>query len=206
MASALDRRTFLGALVAAGGVLAGCGAQGADAAGRDPLDAWGVQLYTLRDRLAEDLDGTLAAVAAVGYREVELFQLHGLTPRAMRQKLDGVGLRATSSHYPIQALREGLDEAVEGAVTLGQRFMVLPSIPGEERTPDGLARVADDLSRAGERARQAGLRVGYHNHDWELRRRADGSLPIDVLLDRADPDLVDWQMDIFWTVHGGGDP
>lgn len=231
--SPLDRRAFLGAMLAAGGTLAGCGPPGADAAGSDgpsasaapgagsgapssgaagtasgsaPLDAWGVQLYTLRDRLEEDLDGTLAAVAAIGYREVELFQLHGLTPAAMREKLDGVGLRATSSHYPIQAFRDSLDETVEGAVTLGHRLMVLPSIPGEERTPEGLARVADDLSRAGERAREAGILVGYHNHDWELRPMDDGALPIDILLDRADPGLVDWQMDIFWTVHGGGDP
>lgn len=194
-------------------MVSGCGAEGtdasvdaADASGGSALDGWGVQLYTLRDRLETDLDGTLAAVAAIGYAEVELFQLHGLTPSAMRAKLDAVGLRAASSHYPIQAFRSGLDEALDGAAELGQALMVLPSIPSEERTSDGLARVADDLARAGERARAAGLRVGYHNHDWEMRPLADGRRPIDILLDRADASLVDWQMDIFWTVHGGGDP
>lgn len=225
---AIDRRSFLAALALAGGsVVTGCGTRDADgsegapaggaerstgsaptgpAAGGTALDGWGVQLYTLRNRIEADLDGTLAAVAAIGYAEVELFQLHGLTPAAMRAKLDAAGLRAASSHYPIQAFRDGFDEALAGAGELGQALMVLPSIPSEERTPDGLARVADDLNRAGERARRAGLRVGYHNHDWELRPLADGRRPMDLLLDRADPELVDWQMDIFWTVHGGADP
>lgn len=174
--------------------------------GASPLDRWGVQLYTLRDRIEDDLDATLAAVAAVGYAEVELFQLHGLTPAAMRSRLDAVGLRATSSHYPIQAFRGNLEQSVDGAAALGQSLMVLPSIPSEERTPEGLTRVADDLSRAGERAANAGLRVAYHNHDWELRPTVDGARPIDLLLDRSDPALVDWQMDVFWTVHGGADP
>jgi sugar phosphate isomerase/epimerase len=170
------------------------------------LDAWGVQLYTLREALADDLDGTLAAVARIGYEEVELFQLHGLSPRELRARLDAVGLQAASSHYGMDALRDDLKQTVDGALELGQSLMVVASIPADERTAEGLARVADDLTRAGERARRSGLRVGYHNHDWELAPLSDGTLPIDLLLDRTDPDLVDWQMDIFWTVHGGGDP
>ncbi len=189
---------------AAGSATASGGSEGGP--GASPFDRWGVQLYTLRDRIEDDLDATLAAVAAVGYAEVELFQLHGLTPAAMRSRLDAVGLRATSSHYPLQAFRGELEQSVDTAAALGQSLMVLPSIPSEVRTAEGLARVADDLSRAGERAAAAGIRVGYHNHDWELRPMADGTRPIDLLLDRSDPALVDWQMDIFWTVHGGADP
>ncbi|MBT8488761.1 MAG: sugar phosphate isomerase/epimerase [Gemmatimonadetes bacterium] len=201
----MGRRSFLATLALGGSaVLAGCTPRRSEAAGSD--SGWGVQLYTLRDRIENDLNGTLGAVAAIGYTEVELFQLHGLTPTAMRARLDAVGLRATSSHYPIQSFREGLAETVDGAAELGQSLMVLPSIPSDERTQEGLARVADDLSRAGERAQAAGLRVGYHNHDWELRPMADGVRPIDVLLDRSDDALVDWQMDVFWTVHGGADP
>lgn len=179
---------------------------------RDPhrpsaaLDAWGVQLYTLREALADNLDGTLAAVAAIGYEEVELFQLHGLTPGEFRARLDAVGLRAVSSHHGIDTLRDDLARTIDGALDLGQSLMVVPSLPEDERSAEGLARVADDLSRAGAEARDAGVRVGYHNHDWELHHLPDGTLPIDVLLDRTDPELVDWQMDVFWTVHGGGDP
>lgn len=212
----MDRRAFLGAMPLAGMVLGRDGdlvlpmacsePGGADRANSLDRDAWGVQLYTLREALADDLDGTLAAVAEIGYREVELFQLHGLSPGELRARLDAVGLRAASSHYGIGALRDDLERTVDGALELGQSLMVVPSIPAGERSAEGLARVADDLSRVGERARDAGLRVGYHNHDWELTPLPGGTRPIDLLLDRTDPDLVDWQMDIFWTVHGGGDP
>ncbi|MDH3270792.1 MAG: sugar phosphate isomerase/epimerase [Gemmatimonadota bacterium] len=209
----IDRRGFLGALPLVAAAVSRPGVSlrftrpspARPPTGRE-LDGLGVQLYTLRDAIAEDLDGTLAAVAQVGYREVELFQLHGLTPAALRAKLDGVGLRAASSHYGVQLIRDDFDRTLEGAQELGQRLVVVPSLPGAERSSDGLRRVADDFNRAGAAARSAGLRFGYHNHDWELRPMADGTVPIELLLDRTEPDLVDWQMDIFWTVHGGGDP
>ncbi|MDX1647907.1 MAG: sugar phosphate isomerase/epimerase [Longimicrobiales bacterium] len=206
----MDRRAFLGAMplmaAALGDSRSRLSRRATASPGTEALEAWGVQLYTLRDALAEDLEGTLAAVSDIGYREVELFQLHGLSPGQLRRRLDSAGLRAASGHYPITALRGDLQRTLEGAQELGLRLLVVPSIPQAERSPDGLVRVADDLTRAGERARGSGLRVGYHNHDWELRVAADSSRPIDILLDRSDPELVDWQMDLFWTVHGGGDP
>lgn len=202
----MDRRTFLG-VVPLGAVGAGRFGRGSRwGSGRDALDALGVQLYTLRDAIDDDLDGTLAAVAGIGYREVELFQLHGLTPGEMRAKLDAVGLRATSSHYPLDAIRGDLNRHVEAALELGQSLMVVPSIPGTERSAEALARVAEDFDRVAETIRRAGLRFGYHNHDWEFRPLPDGTVPMELLLDRTDADLVDWQMDVFWTVHGGGDP
>ena len=137
---------------------------------------------------------------------MELFQLHGLTPAQMRAALDAAGLRGVSSHYGLELLRADLDAVIEGARVIGQRLMVVPSIGGEERTPDGLLRVADDFNRIGEAVRAAGMRFGYHNHDWEFRPLEDDSVPMWTLLDRTDPDLVDWQMDVFWTVHGGADP
>lgn len=170
------------------------------------LDTLGVQLYTLREPLAENLEGTLAAVAEIGYGEVELFQLHGLTPREMRAELDTVGLRAASSHYGLDAIRGDVDRLVEGALELGQSLMVVASIPAEERSAEGLRRVAADFDVAANTVREAGLRFGYHNHDWEFRSLPDGTVPMELLLDRTDVELVDWQMDVFWAVNGGGDP
>lgn len=201
----IDRRSFLG--VAPGLALLAACEQGRAAPSRSrALGALGVQLYTLRSVLADDLDGTLAAVGRVGYQEVELAGLYGLTPREMRAKLDTVGLRATSSHQSVDDVRGDWARVLDGARELGQRLVVVPSIPASERTPDGLRRLADDFNRAGDAARSAGLRLGYHNHDWEHRALPDGTLPIDLLLERTDPTVVDWQMDIFWTVHGGADP
>jgi sugar phosphate isomerase/epimerase len=156
--------------------------------------------------MAADVDGTLAAVAEIGYAEVELAGLYGLTARQMREKLDVVGLRAASSHHGIELVREGWDQTLEDAQELGQRLIVVPGLPGDERTRDGISRIADDFNRGGEMASSAGLRFGYHNHDWEFDALEDGTIPMEHLLDRTDADFVDWQMDVFWTVHGGADP
>lgn len=181
------------------------GAPDAGTASQVPA-AIGVQLYTVRSVMANDPEGTLAAIAAIGYEEVELAGLYGLSAGEMRTRLDATGLAATSGHYSVEEVRGGREATLEAAVALGQRLVVVPALPVAERDGEALRRVADDFNRAGEAARAAGLRFGYHNHDWEMRPDADGMRPIDRLLDRTDPELVDWQMDIFWTVHGGGDP
>ena len=203
--SAMDRRTFLGALPAAA-LVAGCGAGASSTSARRTFERFGVQLYTLRSAMADDVDRTLAVVAEVGYTEVEFAGLYGLTPRQMRVKLDAVGLQAISSHQSVAEVRGDWPRILAGAQELEQSLVVVPSIPGDERTPEGLRRLADDFNRAGEMARVAGLRFGYHNHDWEFGALPDGTTPMDLLLESTDPNLVDWQMDIFWTVHGGADP
>jgi len=201
----IDRRTFLGVAPAAA-LLAASGGARAPIPWRRDVAGWGIQLYTLRSVMAQDADRTLEAVAEIGYREVELAGLYGLTPAQMRAKLDAAGLAATSSHQSVADVRGEWSSVLDGAQQLGQRLVVVPSIPAEERTPEALRRLGDDFNRAGEAARAAGLRFGYHNHDWEHRALADGTAPMDLLLERTDPAVVDWQMDIFWTVHGGADP
>lgn len=172
---------------------------------RPTLERLGVQLYTLREEMAREPERTLEAVAEIGYEEVELAGLYGMSVREMREKLAAVGLHAASSHHGLDAVRGDWDETLRGALELGQSLVVVPSIPVAERSPEGLRRVADDFNRAGAAARAAGLRFGYHNHDWELRPLEDGTIPMRLLLERTDPAAVDWQMDVFWTVHGGGD-
>ena len=222
----LDRRRFLralpGAVVVAGGLpglgrmwaraegwpagsVGHLGSDGGGPAFQVP-SAIGVQLYTVRSVMTSDPDGTLAAIAAIGYEEVELAGLYGMSAREMKARLDAVGLAATSSHHSVEEVRDSWEATLEAAVALGQRLVVVPALPAAERDGEALRRVADDFNRAGEAARAAGLRFGYHNHDWEMHPGSDGVRPIDLLLDRTDPELVDWQMDIFWVVHGGADP
>lgn len=223
----MDRRSFLGALPGAAVIVGGLAetrAGPSDARdnpyvtsglagetpprGRGPRapSAVGVQLYTARSVMTSDPDGTLAAIAEIGYEEVELAGLYGMSAMEMRARLDAAGLAATSSHHSVEEVRGGWEATLEAAVALGQRLVVVPALPVAERDGETLLRVADDFNRAGEAARAAGLRFGYHNHDWEMRPGSDGVRPIDLLLERTDPELVDWQMDIFWTVHGGADP
>ncbi|MDE0474176.1 MAG: sugar phosphate isomerase/epimerase [Gammaproteobacteria bacterium] len=222
----LDRRRFLGALpgavVVAGGLpglgrfearaegwpVGNVGHPGSDDGGPalQVPSAIGVQLYTVRSVMTGDADGTLAAIAAIGYEEVELAGLYGMSAREMKARLDAVGLAATSSHHSVEEVRGSWEAILDAAVAFGQSLVVVPALPVAERDGEALRRVADDFNRAGEAARAAGLRFGYHNHDWEMHPDVDGVRPIDLLLDRTDPELVDWQMDIFWVVHAGADP
>ena len=170
------------------------------------LDRIGLQLYTLRSLMADDVPGTLRAVAEIGYREVELAGLYGLAPRAMRRHLETAGLSAPSGHVDLARLRAEPQLVFAEALALGHRYVTVPSIPGRERTPEGYRRVAADLERAGARARDEGLVVAYHNHDFELAPLEGGRSGWDILLEETDPELVKMQMDVFWAVNGGADP
>ena len=207
----MDRRSFIGTMPAIGflGARPGglsSGERGLESGRLLVLEEIGIQLYTLRALLSEDVAGTLAQVAEIGYRTVEFAGLYGLTPREMRRTLDAVGLRAVSSHAGVNDIRGDWASFLEGAQELGQDFIFVPSIPESERTPEGLRKLAEDFNRAGEMAGSAGLHFGYHNHAWEFVALSDGTIMMDLLLERTEPRLVDWQMDIFWTVDGGGDP
>ena len=191
--------------------IAAPGRAGLDASDRSGIDApartgWGVQLYTLREVVPSNVETTLQVIAGFGYESVELAGLYGRAPFDMRQILDDVGLRAASSHHSIGEVRGDWARTLAGAATLGQDLIVVPSLPSDERDRPSLLRIAEEFNRAGEAAKELGIRFGYHNHDWELRPWDDGTRPMDLLLENTDPDLVDWQMDIFWTVHGGADP
>ena len=207
----IDRRDFLARL--SGGVLAGgaistglTGCQPSEGSMPPLLERLGVQLYTVREEMAADADGTLSQIAAMGYEEVELAGLYGHSVSEMRAMLDAAGLQAASSHHGVDVVRGEWQQTLEGAMELGQSLIVVPSIPGSERSRDALMAIAADFNRAGEEAAAQGLRFGYHNHDWEFEPLPDGTLPMDLLLDETDPRYVDWQMDVFWTVQGGGDP
>ena len=193
----MDRRSFVAALSAA--PFAAC----IDA--RALLDRPGLQLYTVRDAMAEDVDRTLSALAEIGYREVELAGTYGMTPAQMRTRLDAAGLRAVSGHVDLADVRGEWQRTLDGAAELGHELVVVPWLPEEARSVEAIRAVADEFNRAGEAAARMGLRLGYHNHEFEFVT-ADGGVPMSFLLDETDPALVHWQMDIFWTVHAGEDP
>lgn len=218
----MDRRRFLGGVLgAAAGAVVGAAAGGpiprADARPRDatrtatrtPIpDAWGIQLYTLRSLMQDDVEGTLRAVAGLGYGEVEFAGLFDREPAALRRTLDDLGLAAVSSHVSLAAVESDLDALLEDARTLGQSMLVVPSLPRSVRTPDGYRGVAETLNRAGETAAARGIAIGFHNHDQELAPLSpdDSTTGLGLLLERTDPRLVTFQLDLFWVVHAGADP
>jgi len=156
--------------------------------------------------MAESVDRTLETVAEIGYKEVELAGLFDRTPAQVRETLDRVGLTAPATHHGIDVFRSGFDEAVESASILGHDYLVLPSLPREElASNDAIRRVADEMNTFGERCRAAGMRFAFHNHAIELQM-TDGDVPLLVFLEQTDPNLVTFEVDLFWMIHGEGDP
>ncbi|MCG8466685.1 MAG: sugar phosphate isomerase/epimerase [Gemmatimonadetes bacterium] len=183
----------------------------AAAASGPPSLAWGVQLYTVRSLMQEDVERTLGRVAEIGYGEVEFAGYFGRSPAELRATLDAEGLSATAAHLPIEDFRDGLPQTLEAAVEIGHRYLVLPYLAGADRpagdtAADGYRRLAGEMNDFGARCREAGVRFAYHNHDFELQPTTDGSVPLDILIENTDPALVAIEVDLFWLVHGGGDP
>jgi sugar phosphate isomerase/epimerase len=182
----------------------------------------GLQLYTVREAVEKDLVGTLRAIAAIGYREVELAGIPGKSATELRKLLDDLGLGAPSMHASMADLQDGLQERIDYAKALGTEYLVCAfpwTADARFRTNPGHAVVslasgitlddwkwnAEQLNKIGAAAKQAGLRCGYHNHNMEFRSY-DGVVAYDELLRLTDPQLVTMEMDIAWVVTAGVDP
>ena len=188
-------------------VLAGLAVSGDLRAQSRPSWRPGLQLYTVRDALAVDLEGTLRSIAAIGYREVELAGLPGVTAQAMQASLKRHGLDAPSMHAGYDTLRRGLDAVLEEARVLGANYLVCPSVDGEERkTAEDWKRVCQTLNRIGRAVRSRGLVLAYHNHDFEFVPFADGTTPFHLLMTETDPSDVKLELDVYWVAKVGLDP
>jgi sugar phosphate isomerase/epimerase len=206
----LDRRAFLASLggaIAATQLACASGARGASA-GTRRLRSVGIQLYSLRDDARRDLERTLADIAAIGYRDIELLgsmNNFGMPAARLRQVLDRVGLRAPSTHVGGNAL-DDLDRQLDEAATLGHRYVVVASLPIQgQRTLDDYRRWADRLNEAGRRARGRDVYIGFHNHAND-HAPVDGAVPYDLLVERTDPSVVRMQLDTGNTAMAGRDP
>ena len=170
------------------------------------LERIGIELYTVRREMQRDMPGTIAAIAAMGYREVEFAGYFGRSNAEVRQLLAANNLTSPSTHVGFDLMKVDWDKTFDDALAKGHQFITVPSPPnGVANTLDAWRRVADDFNRAGERALARGLRFAYHNHYTEFAA-IDGQLPFDVLLANTDAKLVSFQMDVFWVIRGGGDP
>ncbi len=202
----MDRRTFLSKLSrAAAATMIGRNFAWAEEQRR--IKTIGIQLYTVRDALKRDYDGTLAKLAAMGYREVESGRDHDKPPKQMREALMRYGLTSPSYHVDWNSLGADWPKVIEDNKIVGRTYLVNPWIDEEVRNkPDGWKHAAETLNRAGETAKKAGIQFAYHNHWIEFVPLDDGKLPYDVLLENCDPNLVKMQMDLGWITVGGQDP
>lgn len=165
----------------------------------------GLQLYTLRNEMSEDFAGTLARVAELGFKEMEFAGYMGNSAADVRSMLDANGLTSPAAHIQLLAIRDNLEREIETAQTIGQKYIVVPILPPNERTIADYHRHAEALNRAGEACKAAGLKMGYHNHDFEFAT-VQGQRPYDILVEETDPDLVAMELDLFWITKAGVDP
>lgn len=169
----------------------------------------GLQLYTVREAMKLDVDGTLAKVAAVGYKEVEFAGYFDKTPQAIRAMLDAHHLTAPSAHRDYVVVEKEWPQALDAAHTIGHKFLVCPWIDEKQRAePGGWKRAAELFNKAGEASQKAGIQFAYHNHSFEFEpaESLGGKLPYDFFLDTLDPKLVKMELDLCWISVAGKDP
>jgi sugar phosphate isomerase/epimerase len=206
----VDRRAFLTSLglAAAASQLDCASSRRSGSSTRRRLRRVGIQLYTLRDDAAHDLERTLGDIAAVGYNDIEMLGSRdnfGMPPARVRALLDRNGLRAPSTHVALSAL-DDLDRQLADAATLGHQYLVVADGPvGPHPTLDDYRRWADRLNEVGRRFLANGVRIGFHNHPKDFSP-INGSTPYNILMERTDPAVVRMQLDTGNAAMAGRDP
>jgi sugar phosphate isomerase/epimerase len=171
------------------------------------IDRIGLAVYTVRAPAARDFERTLATVAEIGYRNLDMYIYEGRrAPKDTRTVLDRVGLTCSSARVATPALYRGWDRSLDAAATLGARWITLANVPWEERTTwRDWQELFEVFGRVGEQARRRGLRFCYHNHEFELQP-IEGRIPLDLMLSSVSADDLRLQMDVYWMTKGGRDP
>lgn len=167
----------------------------------------GFQVWTIREQLIKDFAGTMKMMADMGYKSVEMCSPPGyessgfgplmkMTAKEMRRIINDAGLQFESTHYGMNELRNNLDERIKWAAETGQKQMILSSfgLPQNATMSDWM-KAADELNRIGEKTKQAGIQMGFHNHHTEFAKIGD-VLIYDALLNQFDPELVKMQFQV----------
>jgi len=203
-----SRRTFLKTTGAAAAVAMTGAARLAAKPMKKPL---GLQLYSVRDQLPTDFEGTLAKVHADGYTVVEAAGYYDRTAAEFRHSMDKAGLRCVSTHHPLSVLKPRLGELIEYGHELGLGYIVCssstrrdPSLKGP-LTLDDWRWAAEEFNRIGEKVKAAGMAFGVHNHTPEFGVEG-GVVFYDELLRLTDPKLVVFEMDCGWVSAAGRNP
>lgn len=177
----------------------------------------GLQLYSLREQLPNDVNGVIAQVAKAGYKEVETYGytaetgFWGLSAKDFNKLLLDNGLKAPSGHFGMESFiisgnLEELKPLIEGAATLDMEYFTCPWLAPELRSNiDDFKKLAERLNQAADLCKASGLQLAYHNHDFEFTKYGDQT-GYDVLLADTDKDNIHFEMDLYWVVRSGNDP
>lgn len=165
----------------------------------------GIQMYTVRDQLQTDFDGTVEKIAKIGYKNLEFAGYYNRTPEQVRALLDRVGAVSRSAHIGAPLMRQDAAAQIKSAKTIGQEYITLPSYQwGKEGLASWRQGVAE-FNQWGQMCRDAGLKLAYHNHAAEFAP-LEGTTGYDVLVKEVDPKLVDMELDIYWATFADQNP
>jgi sugar phosphate isomerase/epimerase len=169
-------------------------------------DQISLQLYTVREETARDMPATLRRISEIGYPAVEFAGFGGLSTEDLSTILDDLSLRASGAHVPFDSWETDPEAIITDMHTLGCAHAILPMAPPEQhRDESAVASLAGSLNRWGELCRQEGLTLSYHNHDFEFAPLG-GTTMWDVLVRETDPEVVYFELDLYWVRYGGADP
>jgi sugar phosphate isomerase/epimerase len=165
-----------------------------------------LQLYTVREEMRRNPEGTLRNVAAIGYAGVEFAGYAEWKASELKSLLAKLNLRPAGGHVPIEQLERDLDAVIQFSLELGNPYVVCPWIPRERRKDkaDWVA-IAELFNSIGEKCSGNGLTFCYHNHSFEFEK-FDDAYALDLLFGATSPELVKAELDTYWIKHGGADP
>lgn len=166
----------------------------------------GVNLYSARNAMEIDPDGTLAALAGAGYHNVELAGYYGLDATAFHGLLKKHDLQAVAAHVPLVRFDNDLEAVIAEGKRFGLHSLVVPWLSPEQRQVDFIRELPILLNEWGKAVVQAGMRLAYHNHDFEYQIEVDGKLMMHLLEADTHPDFVDFEPDLYWIAEAGHDP
>ena len=169
------------------------------------VDRIGLQLYTLRNEMAQDFEGTLERVAELGFKEMQFAGYHGRSPAEVRRILDRLGMTSPAAHVGLGLMRDEIDRQIDIAGEIGQQYIVIPSLPSDERSLNDYERHSEALNEYGLRCKDHGMTIGYHNHSFEFELQGE-KIGYDYLLYFTEPDLVKFELDLYWAVNANVNP
>ncbi len=169
-------------------------------------NAFGIQLWTVKEALAKDPLAVLKHLSASGYKQIESFEgdtgiFWGMKNTAFKKTMDDLGMKIVSAHCDNT---KDFERKAAEAGEIGMKYLICP-YKGPQKTIDHYKRFADEFNACGEIAKKNGIRFAYHNHDYSFVPM-DGVVPQDVMMNLTNPATVDFEMDMYWTVAAGVDP
>ena len=167
---------------------------------------FGIQLWSVRDVIGDDVQGTLQKLSDYGYRQIETFDgemgmFWGMGHEGYKTFLNDLNMTPISGHCNFM---ENAEEKIEQAAAIGMEYLIVPWL-GAQETMDDYRRAAAQFNVWGEMCKQAGIQFAYHNHDYSFVP-VGGVYPQDVMMEETDPELVQYEMDVFWVAVAGEDP